>query len=194
MIIKIIVVVFILFIAGVISLLQNMAMVDSIVGTAQNQTNGDKNPVKNLGNDVVEFEGTLTDFDAGCAVDAFCYAIVDSKYKIQTAGGDMLIPEGQRTQYGMSNVWDEHIGQKVKVRAKKISGTQYILVNDESEPMLYVLRIGEHFACSDNCPGNPAKYTKIIFEEISDPEVCKQIGGTPYEYVGWGVYKICIAE
>jgi len=55
-------------------------------------------------------------------------------------------------------------------------------------------RIIEVFACSDYCPGPEEKYMKKVYEGIEDEETCLKLGGTPYTYLGWGSYFVCIAE
>ena len=52
----------------------------------------------------------------------------------------------------------------------------------------------EVFACSDYCPGPEEKYTKQVYEGVSDKETCLKLGGTPYMYIGWGNYFVCIAK
>jgi len=65
---------------------------------------------------VLEFEGTLTDFDERCAVDAQCKAFVNG-YEIIVNPGFVI----DRSVIGESNVWVEDIGKTVKVRALKVS-------------------------------------------------------------------------
>ena len=38
-----------------------------------------------------------------------------------------------------------------------------------------------------------ASYLVKIFQGVTDEEECKQLGGTPSSYAGWGVFHICIA-
>jgi len=47
------------------------------------------------------------------------------------------------------------------------------------------------YVCSDLC--NESDY-KSVYEGIEDLEYCKKIGGTPYEYYGWGEFQACLAE
>lgn len=52
----------------------------------------------------------------------------------------------------------------------------------------------EYFACGDNCPGPAEDYTVMVYEGISDEAECKELGGTPLSYTGWGTYTVCVAE
>lgn len=52
----------------------------------------------------------------------------------------------------------------------------------------------DHFACSDYCPGPRERYMVKVYQGIEDEEECRRIGGKPSVYVGWGTFKICLAE
>jgi hypothetical protein len=54
--------------------------------------------------------------------------------------------------------------------------------------------IVDHFACSDYCPGPAEKYMVKVYQGVEDEEECRKLGGRPSSYVGWGTFKICIAE
>jgi hypothetical protein len=54
--------------------------------------------------------------------------------------------------------------------------------------------IVDHFACSDYCPGPKEQYIVKVYQGVEDEEECRQLGGRPSTYVGWGTFKICIAE
>ena len=54
--------------------------------------------------------------------------------------------------------------------------------------------IVEVFACSDYCPGPKEKYLKNVYEGVDDETTCRELGGKPYVYLGWGTYFICIAN
>jgi hypothetical protein len=45
--------------------------------------------------------------------------------------------------------------------------------------------------CSDLCNGTDIKR---YYEGVSDSKMCKDIGGTPYTYYGWGEFTACLAE
>ena len=53
--------------------------------------------------------------------------------------------------------------------------------------------IVEVFACSDNCPGPEEQYLKRVYEGISDEARCRELGGEPYTYYGWGEFTVCLA-
>lgn len=54
--------------------------------------------------------------------------------------------------------------------------------------------IVDHFACSDYCPGPQEQYIVRVYKDVTDPEECKKLGGTPSKYYGWIEYNICLAE
>lgn len=54
--------------------------------------------------------------------------------------------------------------------------------------------IVDQFACGDYCPGPLEKYMVKVYQGIENPSECRQLGGWPYEYVGWGKTDICIAS
>ena len=54
--------------------------------------------------------------------------------------------------------------------------------------------IVEVFACSDYCPGPREKYLRNVYEGVLDAESCKNIGGKPHVYLGWGSYFVCLAD
>jgi Ca-activated chloride channel family protein len=54
--------------------------------------------------------------------------------------------------------------------------------------------IVDHFACGDYCPGPAEQYIKKVYEGVTDPEQCLQLGGDPQEYVGWGTTQICVVR
>jgi hypothetical protein len=60
-------------------------------------------------------------------------------------------------------------------------------VNDN----LKVPPIVEVFACSDYCPGLPRNYIKRVYEGITDEDACRELGGEPYTYMGWGMHTVC---
>ena len=60
-------------------------------------------------------------------------------------------------------------------------------VNDATE----LPEIVEVFACSDYCPGPEEKYTKRVYDGVTDEEECRVLGGRPYTYIGWGLYTVC---
>ena len=62
-------------------------------------------------------------------------------------------------------------------------------VNDIEKPPVV-----DHFACSDYCPGPEEEYMIKIYQGVEDEEECRQIGGKPSSYTGWGTTKICLAE
>ncbi len=49
----------------------------------------------------------------------------------------------------------------------------------------------EVFACSDNCPGPREKYLVKAYKGINNRFECDQVGGIPYEYIGWGKHFVC---
>ena len=51
--------------------------------------------------------------------------------------------------------------------------------------------IVEVFACSDYCPGPEEKYIKRVYDGVTDEEECRNLGGKPYTYLGWGQYTVC---
>ena len=61
-------------------------------------------------------------------------------------------------------------------------------LNVEKPPII------DHFACSDYCPGPKEQYMVKIYQGVTDQKECRQLGGTPYTYYGWGEYHICLAE
>lgn len=83
--------------------------------------------------DIIEFEGTLTDFNSACEIDISCIATVDN-YQITTNPGDV----GGPIALGKSDVWSPDIGKRVKVRAQVVEGNQLTLVGNDQ---LYVLKI-----------------------------------------------------
>ena len=54
--------------------------------------------------------------------------------------------------------------------------------------------IVEVFACGDYCPGPESKYIKRVYEGVSDIATCRDIGGKPYSYIGWGQHFLCLAD
>ena len=54
-----------------------------------------------------------------------------------------------------------------------------------------VPEIVEVFACSDYCPGPEEKYIKRVYEGVTDEEECRELGGKPYTYFGWGKFTVC---
>lgn len=54
--------------------------------------------------------------------------------------------------------------------------------------------IVEVFACSDYCPGPESKYTKRVYDGITDEEECRKLGGKLYTYFGWGQRTVCEAK
>ncbi len=77
-------------------------------------------------NGVVTYEGTMTAFDNRCYVDAQCIATVGD-YTIEVSPG--MVGE---VILGKSDVNDDTIGKKVKVRAKKVTDNELTIVGDES--------------------------------------------------------------
>lgn len=94
---------------------------DGAVDVGVSQTEGE----------IITFSGTLEDYQSDCAFDGQCIAFVES-YEI------IIIP-GFTTPdivLGSSDVNSDHIGRKVRVRAKVVSDNLLTIVGDES---LYVL-------------------------------------------------------
>ena len=60
-------------------------------------------------------------------------------------------------------------------------------VDDES----ITPEIIEVFACSDYCPGPREKYLKRVYAGVTDAEECRDLGGEPYTYIGWGQRTVC---
>jgi hypothetical protein len=54
-----------------------------------------------------------------------------------------------------------------------------------------VPNVVEVFACSDYCPGSEEQYIKQVYEGVTDEDECRELGGRPYTYVGWGERTIC---
>jgi hypothetical protein len=54
--------------------------------------------------------------------------------------------------------------------------------------------IVDHFACSDYCPEPMEKYMVRVYQGVEDEGECRKLGGRPSSYVGWGTFKICLAE
>lgn len=52
----------------------------------------------------------------------------------------------------------------------------------------------EVFACSDYCPAPKEQHMVKAYKGVADAAECLEIGGKPYEYVGWGQHFVCIAE
>lgn len=150
--------------------------------------------------EIVEIAGTVTKYTPECFADGTCTVEIDDKYVIEVVVG--MMPTGMGPEFGRNDVTSDDVGVKVKVRAKVVTppseatGGKSLLSIDEKNTTetFYILKITEHFACSDYCPDKPSKYQKIIFESIKTPEDCKKVGGTPEQYTGWGVTNICVAE
>lgn len=66
--------------------------------------------------------------------------------------------------------------------------------SDQQKPEPGKPPIIEVFACSDYCPGPRVKYMKKVYEGVTDEDTCRELGGTPYTYVGWGSYFVCLAQ
>ena len=49
----------------------------------------------------------------------------------------------------------------------------------------------EIFACSDYCPGPEEQYIKQVYEGVTDEDACRELGGRPYTYIGWGQRTVC---
>ncbi len=64
----------------------------------------------------------------------------------------------------------------------------------EKSPVVEKPPVVEHFACSDYCPGPRESYVKMVYQGVEDEAECLKLGGEPYSYTGWMVYKICIAK
>ena len=60
-------------------------------------------------------------------------------------------------------------------------------VDEQSE----LPEIVEVFACGDYCPGPEEKYLKRVYDGITDAEKCRELGGKPYTYIGWGQQTVC---
>lgn len=150
--------------------------------------------------EIVEIAGTVTKYTPECFADGTCTVEIDDKYVIEVVVG--MMPTGMGPEFGMNDVTSDDVGAKVKVRAKVVTppseatGGKSLLSIDEKNTTetFYILKITEHFACSDYCPDKPSKYQKIIFESIKTPEDCKKVGGIPEQYTGWGVTNICVVE
>lgn len=54
--------------------------------------------------------------------------------------------------------------------------------------------IVDYFACGDYCPGPQEKYMVKVYQGITDPIECKNLGGTPSTFTGWGVTHFCKVE
>lgn len=63
-------------------------------------------------------------------------------------------------------------------------------VDDELE----IPEIVEVFACSDYCPGPKERYIKRVYDGVTDEEECRDLGGRPYTFIGWGRYTVCEAR
>lgn len=54
--------------------------------------------------------------------------------------------------------------------------------------------IVDYFACGDYCPGSPEKYMVKVYQGITDPVECRNLGGTPSTFTGWGVTNFCLVK
>ena len=63
--------------------------------------------------------------------------------------------------------------------------------SDPADRSSNVPAIIEVFACSDYCPGLPKKYIKRVYDGVTDVEECRNLGGEPYTYSGWGHRTVC---
>lgn len=52
--------------------------------------------------------------------------------------------------------------------------------------------IVDFFACGDYCPGPREKYIVKVYKDITDPEKCKTLGGTPSSFTGWTTVNFCL--
>lgn len=157
------------------------------------------NPIKdNFGGEsgIVELTGTVTTYNTGCYVDATCFVEIDNKYLIVVGTGR---PRGTAPILGKNNVTEEDVGAKVKIRAKvdynETDAQKWLSIDQRgTNEKFYLLKITDHFACSDYCPGPKEKYMKTVYEGISDPQECTEVRGFPYEYRGWVVRNICLVN
>ena len=62
---------------------------------------------------------------------------------------------------------------------------------DDKEEMPNIVEV---FACGDYCPGPEEQYIKRVYEGVTDEERCRELGGRPYTYVGWGERTVCEVE
>ena len=85
------------------------------------------------GQEVVEFEGTLTQFSSGAIADAPRTAVVNG-YTIITSPGF-----GTPVITGKSDIGTNDVGKVVKVRAKRIDGKSLTLIGDTS----YYIKLAE---------------------------------------------------
>jgi len=66
--------------------------------------------------------------------------------------------------------------------------------NHPVEEQAELPEIVEVFACSDYCPGPKEKYLRRVYDGITDAEKCRELGGSPYTYMGWGTRTVCVVR
>lgn len=54
-------------------------------------------------------------------------------------------------------------------------------------------KIVEEFLCGDYCPGSAEQYMKHVYEGVTDENECRELGGTPYTYIGLIEKTVCLA-